>query len=277
MTKQQQYVGKNHFCGFRWWNKDICGLLCCFLTWLLLFYGQFGVVTIMMQSFHEHQIHQSINFVVFELLWFLALFSHLKTMLTNPGTVPKNTYDDHVKSLEGQKGESFLICRKCSTVRPERAHHCSICDRCIKRMDHHCPWVNNCIGEGNQKYFILFTMYICLVSFHTLYWTIWQFVQCINDNWHNCSIFSPAATTILIIFLLFESMLFGIFTVVMCGTQISSICFDQTGIESLRNERGKSQDKWKNLQVVFGGPLSLHWFNPFDRPFVSERAFEFSV
>ena len=118
--QKQKYVGRNHCCGFQWWNKDICGLLCCFLTWCLLGYGQFCVLTIMMQSFNEYPIHQTLNFGVFQFLWFLALFSHLKTMWTNPGTVPKGTLDEHVKTMESTKGEVFLKCTKCSCVRPER-------------------------------------------------------------------------------------------------------------------------------------------------------------
>ncbi|KAJ7320284.1 hypothetical protein JRQ81_019795 [Phrynocephalus forsythii] len=54
-------------------------------------------------------------------------------------------------------------CTKCQLVRPARAGHCRICDRCVKRLDHHCVWINTCIGEENHQAFIL-TLTLFLIT-----------------------------------------------------------------------------------------------------------------
>nr|KAF6476967.1 zinc finger DHHC-type palmitoyltransferase 3 [Rousettus aegyptiacus] len=217
------------------------------------------------------------------------------------GAVPKgNATKEFIESLQLKPGQVVYKCPKCCSIKPDRAHHCSVCKRCIRKMDHHCPWVNNCVGENNQKYFVLFTMYIALISLHALIMVGFHFLRCFEEDWTNllqayglmrkggaeaqislrekrgplkissaeCSSFSPPTTVILLILLCFEGLLFFIFTSVMFGTQVHSICTDETGIERLKRKHQPREYRgsWKFVQDIFGGTFSLNWFNPFSGP-----------
>lgn len=57
-------------------------------------------------------------------------------------------------------------CRTCHFPKPARSKHCSICKTCIEREDHHCIWINNCVGLHNYHYFVALLVSIsCLLGY----------------------------------------------------------------------------------------------------------------
>lgn len=55
-----------------------------------------------------------------------------------------------------------IYCTKCNNWKPDRTHHCSEIDRCVRRMDHFCPWVGGIVSETNMKFFMQFNAYAAL-------------------------------------------------------------------------------------------------------------------
>lgn len=55
--------------------------------------------------------------------------------------------------------EAVSICKKCIKPKPPRTHHCSVCNRCVLKMDHHCPWLNNCVGHYNHRHFFQYMVF----------------------------------------------------------------------------------------------------------------------
>nr|XP_040021882.1 palmitoyltransferase ZDHHC3-A-like isoform X6 [Gasterosteus aculeatus aculeatus] len=166
-----------------WFIRDACGIVCALITWLLVLYADFVVLFVMLLP-SKNLTYSIVNGTLFNILAFLALASHLRAMCTDPGAVPKgNATKEYIESLQLKPGQVVYKCPKCCSIKPDRAHHCSVCKRCIRKMDHHCPWVNNCVGENNQKYFVLFTMYIALVSLHSLVMVVFHFLYCFEDDW----------------------------------------------------------------------------------------------
>ena len=91
----------------------------------------------------------------------IFLIAIIATGLLTMFTRPKSSLDQDVDSPYRYKYDKIIffpniVCRTCHVVKPARSRHCGICNRCVLLQDHHCIWVNNCIGQGNFLYFYLF-------------------------------------------------------------------------------------------------------------------------
>ena len=60
-------------------------------------------------------------------------------------------------------------CIKCDDVKPFGTSHCSTCNKCIVDLDHHCPFLQNCVGKHNVR---AFTCFCCGVRWDALAFTV---------------------------------------------------------------------------------------------------------
>jgi len=141
-------------------------------------------------------------------------------------------------SSNTQQPRGRRMCRRCQAFKPPRAHHCSICKRCIIKMDHHCPWVNNCVGIGNHKYFLLFIFYTSLSCFYSFSCIMYRFFHCLGQPAHHRGPRCVDHPTDLLplVGLTVEALLFGLFTFCMMFDQWDVVMTNLTHIDRLKGE-----------------------------------------
>lgn len=99
-------------------------------------------------------------------LYVIMLFSFFMAACIDPGIIPRilEPKDKNPETAVYEKGVMYRWCRTCFIYRPPRAKHCPVCDNCVDRFDHHCPWVGTCIGRRNYRFFFSFVSFTFLHS-----------------------------------------------------------------------------------------------------------------
>lgn len=136
----------------------------------------------------KFQLHETLHM----LLIGLSLATYYRTHLTVPGSTKDWAY--HRPDLihpdvsltkctisascmeEAIDRRLPAQCIPCQQAKPQRMHHCSVCNTCILRFDHHCQWMSACIGLLNAKFFLQFLLYTTCAAIHST-WVLLTFIR----------------------------------------------------------------------------------------------------
>lgn len=151
-------------------------------------------------------------FVVQGIITFFTVSNFLLAQFMDPGRLTRADPDEY-KDEDPQKAPYIKViqveettvrmkwCVTCQFYRPPRCSHCSVCGNCIETFDHHCPWINNCIGQGNYRHFFFFLLCLSLHMLTIFGWCILYILNHKEKLTETSSIF--ALTLIFVIFFLF--------------------------------------------------------------------------
>ncbi|KPA76843.1 putative palmitoyl acyltransferase 2 [Leptomonas pyrrhocoris] len=73
-------------------------------------------------------------------------------------------FNPQANSYTSVQNSYLHFCPMCATYKPPRAHHCSRCNFCVLKYDHHCPWLGQCVGFFNYKSYLLVLLYTWLLT-----------------------------------------------------------------------------------------------------------------
>jgi len=168
--------------------------------------------------------------------------------------------------------ESVRYCLYCKAFKPDRCHHCKHCNRCILKMDHHCPWVGNCIGYHNYKFFVLMIFYGFLNSlyFTYIYKDVIRFLI-LEEKIINLKLIIFLGLYMFMIIIMLSLFIFLVFHLWITMKNYSTYEYitkvirtynnsDDTVNEEKLNSR-YNIDTWANFTQVFGTNIFL-WFIP---------------
>ena len=116
------------------------------------------------------------EYIFFGYGWFtLTIFLIIFNAFSHP-TYESQTYTKLsvrlIQEIYSLYVPSFL-CPYCICKKSKNSFHCMICKKCVKDYDHHCIWINNCIGKNNHFSFIIALVCFWVDFCYSIFLTSW--------------------------------------------------------------------------------------------------------
>jgi len=156
--------------------------------------------------------------------------------------------DDNLINKTKQK-----YCKTCQIYRPPRASHCNDCGNCVEVFDHHCAFVNNCIGRRNYKYFLGFLVSAVLMGVCEIAGFVIMLISSVNESGtvtENTILKNSTAVIVVI-------LVVGIPSAIVLCTVIFLCCYHFSLVYSGRTTKEKI--KKINVQHGLGKRAHVNW------------------
>lgn len=242
--------------------------------------------------------------VPYNIIYVISLLNYFICAFIDPGKVNKKVTKEYLPteymtSIKGSKNEDFLKykqnsleniievenkiikdiyedktwCLHCQSYKPPRTHHCSICKQCIMKFDHHCIWIDNCVGHRNLPFFLRFLFYISflfIISFILLFCMIKGYVM-FQDRYHSVLYFPVTnidrKMAIVMIINGFLSFALFCFIITMTLYQFIYVVCNVTRIEKIQVSRISKLIERGTLEVSQKYPYDLGLFRNIEQVF----------
>ncbi|KAI5286156.1 palmitoyltransferase akr1 [Ascosphaera acerosa] len=171
-------------------------------------------------------------------------FFFIRSMRGDPGFVPKLSSRHQQRQvmhglMNDWKFDDQHFCVICLSRKPLRSKHCKRCKRCVSKHDHHCPWIDNCVGVNNLRSFVIYILtleigillYLRLVALYILLLPTPADAACPLLADSLCELFNRDSFTIVLGLWAAVQL---VWVTLLCGVQLVQISRNTTTYEIMR-------------------------------------------
>ena len=137
-----------------------------------------------------------------------------------------------------EKNKKIKFCIFCRFFKPRRTVHCRKCGICVSNFDHHCIWLNNCIGKNNYILFIVYIVFTISNCFLCSSIMLWVFI---DQN--------SAKDRALSFITLIIGLSIGVICVMLLGFHIILRKKNLTTYEFLKHQEQKRRIRFKEKKI----------------------------